>query len=82
MSNRTCQQPNGCEGVSRLDAWELEAPALCILCQTVLCDVCAAWLDNIPTNKIPIKRFRENKRPEHDTCSGVLCSNCFVEDWV
>jgi hypothetical protein len=76
-----CQQPHGCEraphnnGDNRLTEEEREAPACCRICGVVMCDMCAAWLDNIPSEKIP------HNTPGNVT-SGVLCSEHFNEDWV
>ena len=69
-----CQQPNGCEGVKLLSEEELEAPAHCRICAVMLCDMCAAWLERIPSEALG--------EPAGEICSAVLCSEHFNEAWV
>jgi len=83
----TCQQPSGCErslggGSSRLDTEELNAPAHCVLCGTVVCDDCVATLDNIPVSEFPKKRQPVTRDPSTTHVFGWVCSDHFNEDWA
>jgi len=68
-----CQQPNGCAGVSILNADECRAPCRCAFCNLVLCDMCAAGV-NIPAEELG--------EPSGKVYDAFVCDVDFNEDWV
>lgn len=76
-----CEQPNGCEGVEILSTEELRAPATCVFCRKIICDICIAGLTNIPPTAFEPHAPPSNKQPSGHY-DGWACSDCFNEDWI
>lgn len=62
---------------------ERDAPAICFICNRVICDDCAYGLSNVPGRIIMEYTGRNDLDPDkrYDYCM-IACPDDFDEDWV